>query len=41
MRLPLTMLLCLTGCATVPAAPQATYYVLRHLHTPEGQSDPI
>src|SRR5688500_11111689 len=30
----------LTACATTPAAPEPVYYVVRHLHTPEGQRDP-
>ena len=32
-----------TACATPaadPAAPPAAYYVVRHLHTPEGERDP-
>ena len=40
--LMLSLLLALTGCmtATTPAAPEPVYYVVRHLHTPEGQRDP-
>jgi broad specificity phosphatase PhoE len=34
------LLAALAGCATMPAQQQPIYYVLRHLHTPEGQRDP-
>jgi broad specificity phosphatase PhoE len=43
MRLLLmSLLLAMTGCTTAgaPAAPEPVYYVVRHLHTPEGQRDP-
>ena len=43
MRLLLmTLLLAVTGCMTpaAPATPEPVYYVVRHLHTPEGQRDP-
>lgn len=43
MRLLLmSLLLALTGCTTASAPParEPVYYVVRHLHTPEGQRDP-
>jgi len=38
----LSLILALTGCVTAEAAvaPEPVYYVVRHLHTPEGQRDP-
>jgi len=36
----LPLLAALSACATVAAPPQPTYFVMRHLHTPEGQRDP-
>ncbi len=36
----LAMLATLSACASVPSLPQPTYFVMRHLHTPEGQRDP-
>ena len=30
----------LAACATTPAPPEPVYYVVRHLHTPEGERDP-
>lgn len=41
MRFVLAGLLALLSACTTTAAPQQpTYYVMRHLHTPEGQRDP-
>lgn len=35
------LLLALASCASVPAQPEGpVYYVVRHLHTPEGERDP-
>jgi len=28
------------ACATTPAAPEPSYFVMRHLHTPQGERDP-
>ena len=37
----LALLPALAACATTPPVPQQpVYYVMRHLHTPEGQRDP-
>lgn len=39
----ISTLMLLTGCASVPAAPPApvpNVYVIRHLHTPKGVTDP-
>lgn len=36
----LTILALASACATTPAEPQPVYFVMRHLHTPEGQRDP-
>ena len=34
------LLLAFSACATTPAENGAAYYVVRHLHTPEGERDP-
>lgn len=38
----LSLILASTGCMTAEAnlSPEPVYYVMRHLHTPEGQRDP-
>ncbi|WP_158703048.1 SixA phosphatase family protein [Allosphingosinicella vermicomposti] len=33
-------LVILGGCASVPPQPAPAFYVVRHLHTPEGSTDP-
>ena len=41
-RLALALLVLASACATAPADPAAepVYFVMRHLHTPEGERDP-
>lgn len=36
----LALLPAFAACATVPATPEPTYFVMRHLHTPQGERDP-